>query len=140
MFLRPSLLRSLKPASRKFSTSALTMSASSSSVWAQELPKPIDELNTYLCVLPDFTEGSKRLEIRQQHLEGTTPGHKVGWIVKAGPTFADDSKSKMTGSYFLMREVSVEAARARLSQDIYATGGAWDMSKATIQACGMSKH
>lgn len=35
----------------------------------------------------------------------------------------------MTGSWFLLREESLDKARERLSQDIYATGGAWDMSK-----------
>lgn len=38
----------------------------------------------------------------------------------------------MTGSWMLIREESLTAARARLEGDIYVTGGAWDMSKATI--------
>ena len=69
--------------------------------------------------------------------------------VSAGATFADDHGDyvppKMTGSWcvrlagkmeeadpknrFLLREESLEKARARLSQDVYVTGGAWDMSK-----------
>lgn len=35
----------------------------------------------------------------------------------------------MTGSWFLLREESLDKARERLSQDVYATDGAWDMSK-----------
>lgn len=35
----------------------------------------------------------------------------------------------MTGSWFLLREESLDKARERLSQDVYSTEGAWDMSK-----------
>lgn len=35
----------------------------------------------------------------------------------------------MTGSWFLLREETLEKARERLSRDIYVVGGAWDMSK-----------
>lgn len=35
----------------------------------------------------------------------------------------------MTGSWFCLREESLDKARERLSKDVYATGGAWDMSK-----------
>jgi hypothetical protein len=52
--------------------------------------------------------------------------------VKAGATFNDDSKSKMTGSWFLLREETSQKARERLSKDVYVTGGAWDMSKVRL--------
>lgn len=35
----------------------------------------------------------------------------------------------MTGSWFLIREESLEKARERLSKDVYVLGGAWDLSK-----------
>ena len=55
---------------------------------------------------------------------------ECGWtLVKAGATFKDDDQKVMTGSWFLLREESLEAARQRLSQDVYALGHAWDMSK-----------
>lgn len=77
-------------------------------------------------------------------MEDTKPGMLSGWIVSAGATFADDhgdhTPPKMTGSWFLMREVSKTAAFERLSRDIYVTGGAWDMSKATITAVAIAKH
>lgn len=47
--------------------------------------------------------------------------------VEAGATFADDSRTTMTGSYLLMRGESPEQIKARLSKDIYSEGGAWDV-------------
>ncbi|KAG0664214.1 hypothetical protein C6P46_001678 [Rhodotorula mucilaginosa] len=108
--------------------------------WAQALPRPAEELNTYLANLPDFTHDSKRMSIRPKHLEHAAEGFKLGWIVKAGATFADDSRTQMTGSWFLLREESLDKARERLSQDVYATDGAWDMSKATITPVAIAKH
>lgn len=49
--------------------------------------------------------------------------------MQAGATFSDDTRTKMTGSWYLLREESVEKARERLSRDVYAKGGAWDMSR-----------
>lgn len=126
----------------------LAMSTSSLSAvnpWAEKLPKPIPELGTYLALLPDFIEGSKRMDVRPIHLEHAAAGHANGWIVQAGATFgndpvADGTAPKMTGSWFLLREESLEKARERLSRDIYVTGGAWDMSKATITAVAVAKH
>lgn len=95
-----------------------------------------------------------RMSIRPKHLEHAAEGFKLGWIgaslprvtaplhrlnsylhdarkhtVKAGATFADDSRTQMTGSWFVLREESLEKARERLARDVYATDGAWDMSK-----------
>ncbi|GAA5988378.1 hypothetical protein JCM11641_005455 [Rhodosporidiobolus odoratus] len=114
-------------------------SLSSSSIWHEKPSKPLKEYNTYLATLPDFGQ-SKRMEVRPQHLEDAAVGHANGWIIKAGATFNDDSKSKMTGSWFLLREESMEKARERLSRDVYVTGGAWDMSKATITPVAVAKH
>ncbi|GAA5979942.1 hypothetical protein JCM10908_001472 [Rhodotorula pacifica] len=108
--------------------------------WAQALPKPSEELNTYLASLPDFQEGSKRMSIRPKHLEHAAEGFKLGWIVQAGATFTDDTRTKMTGSWFLLREETLEKARERLAQDVYATDGAWDMSRATITPVAVAKH
>lgn len=97
------------------------------------------------------------LDVRPTHLAHAAVGHKQGWIgpsplprplslapaladagyqrhpltpaVTAGATFADDARTKMTGSWFCLREESLAKARERLSRDVYATGGAWDMSK-----------
>lgn len=50
--------------------------------------------------------------------------------VKAGATFAGEhGSSAMSGSWFLLRERSLEQARDRLSRDVYAKHGAWEMSK-----------
>ncbi|GAA5940352.1 uncharacterized protein JCM15063_002611 [Sporobolomyces koalae] len=109
------------------------------STWSEQLPKPAEEMPTFLCILPDFAD-SKRMSVRPQHLEEAAIGHKNGWIIKAGATFSDDTRTKMTGSWFLLREESAEKAKERLSKDIYVTGGAWDMSKATITAVAVAKH
>ncbi|GAA5853503.1 hypothetical protein JCM8547_002483 [Rhodosporidiobolus lusitaniae] len=137
-----SLLRSTTPrsvfalptAARSFASTAFKMSA-----WSEKPSKPLDELNTYLCTMPDF-EDSKRMDVRPQHLKDAAAGHENGWIIKAGATFLDDTRQKMTGSWFLLREESAEKARERLSKDVYVTGGAWDMSKATITPVAIAKH
>lgn len=86
------------------------------------------------------------MSVRPTHLEHAKAGHQRGWIgelhrfrlsatsspalpaVSAGATFeGEQSGGKMTGSWFLIKEESLDAARARLSKDIYSTGGAWDM-------------
>ncbi|BGP12984.1 hypothetical protein JCM10213_006622 [Rhodosporidiobolus nylandii] len=107
--------------------------------WSDKPTKPLEEYHTFLAILPDF-EDSKRMEVRPQHLKDAAVGHANGWIIKAGATFSDDTRTKMTGSYFVMREISSEKARERLSKDVYVTGGAWDMSKATITPVAVAKH
>ncbi|KDE05051.1 hypothetical protein MVLG_04593 [Microbotryum lychnidis-dioicae p1A1 Lamole] len=105
--------------------------------WAEKPSKPLDQYNNYLCILPDFVEG---LSVRASHLEHAAEGHKNGWIKEGGATFEGAVGSKMTGSFLLLREESKEKALERLSKDIYATAGAWDMSKATITAVAVAKH
>ncbi|SCZ90827.1 BZ3500_MvSof-1268-A1-R1_Chr1-3g02290 [Microbotryum saponariae] len=51
--------------------------------WAEKPSKPLDQYNNYLCILPDFIEGSKRLSVRASHLEHAAEGHKNGWISKS---------------------------------------------------------
>lgn len=58
----------------------------------------------------------------------------------AGATFSDDTATKMTGSWFLLYEESIEKALARLSRDIYTVGGAWDIEKATVTRVAVAKH
>lgn len=70
LHLRPNLLRPLLRSSAvhrsspsfvaHFHSTSLRMSSAPANPWAEPLPKPVEELNTYLAVLPDFTEGSKR--------------------------------------------------------------------------------
>ncbi|KAL8286723.1 hypothetical protein RQP46_004262 [Phenoliferia psychrophenolica] len=126
----------------------MSASAASSSShpnpWAEPLPKPVSEMGTYLANLPDFAE-SKRMSVRPTHLEHAAVGHTTGWIVSAGALFSNDPAATgetpaMAGSWMLIREVSKEAALARLGRDIYTVGGAWDMSKATISAVAVAKH
>ncbi|GAA6010306.1 hypothetical protein JCM10207_005166 [Rhodosporidiobolus poonsookiae] len=102
-------------------------------VWDVPLPLPQGEMKLYHGVLPDFEVGSKRLEVRTAHIEYARVAYKRGWIVAGGAIFSDDSQSTMTGSWILFRALSLADARARLEQDIYATGGAWDMSRAELR-------
>ncbi|KAK4058155.1 hypothetical protein OIO90_000894 [Microbotryomycetes sp. JL221] len=113
--------------------------------WAEPLTKPIEQLNTYLCFMPDFAQGSNRaiqmhvrltkpvanrLKVRSVHLAQSAVGRKVGWTITAGPTFKEEAGSEMTGSYYILREESLQKAKERLSRDVYAVHGAWDLSKA----------
>ncbi|KAM0747908.1 hypothetical protein T439DRAFT_328571 [Meredithblackwellia eburnea MCA 4105] len=113
--------------------------------WADKPTKSIDEMGTYLAWIPDFEEGSKRLQVRDQHLQNSKLGHANGWIIKAGAIFSNDpvatgEKPKMVGSWYVMREESLEKAKERLSKDVYVAGGAWDLSRATYTAVAVSKH
>ncbi|GAA5853508.1 hypothetical protein JCM8547_002487 [Rhodosporidiobolus lusitaniae] len=102
-------------------------------VWDAPLPKPKEQMRLYHGWLPDFGEGkSKRLEVRTAHIVYAAVAYQRGWIVAGGATFADDSQSEMVGSWILFRALDIDDARKRLEQDIYATGGAWDMAKAII--------
>jgi uncharacterized protein YciI len=75
-----------------------------------------------------------------EHLIDAIEGAKNGWIVQAGATFFDDSpEPRMNGSWMLIREKSIEAARAMLSRDLYATSGVWNMEKATIVRTAIAK-
>lgn len=56
----PPVVRTLRPARRSFASSAATAQDSRANPWSQPLPKPAEELKTYLAFLPDFAEGSKR--------------------------------------------------------------------------------
>ncbi|GAA6035275.1 hypothetical protein JCM8097_008794 [Rhodosporidiobolus ruineniae] len=100
-------------------------------VWDVPLP---EGTKLYHGWLPDFDGGrSKRLEVRRAHIEYAQVAFQRGWIVAGGAIFADDtSRTDMVGSWILYRALDLDDAKQRLSQDIYATGGAWDMSKAVI--------
>lgn len=54
----------------RFPTSVARMSttAEKHNPWAQALPRPAEELNTYLANLPDFTQDSKRCRRRPASL------------------------------------------------------------------------
>ncbi|GAA6035267.1 hypothetical protein JCM8097_008790 [Rhodosporidiobolus ruineniae] len=107
--------------------------------WDEALPRPAEGMSSYLCIMPDAAD-SKRMSVRPQHLADAAVGHEKGWIIKAGAMFADDSKQKMVGSWFLIREETLEKAKKRLGGDIYATGGAFDLSKATYTPVAIAKH
>lgn len=46
----------------------------------------------------------------------------------------------MIGSWMLIREESLEAARKRLARDIYAQRGAWDMDSVSRWGSHVTKH
>lgn len=60
LLLLPMLLSRLYTARSVAVHIRLMSSAHNTNPWAEQLPKPVDEMNTYLAVMPDFTEGSKR--------------------------------------------------------------------------------
>lgn len=76
MLFRPRLL----PHLHYLRTLHLTARAmSSNNIWAEPLPKPLSELNFYLCTIPDLAD-SKRLSIRPEHLERAKSGFELGWM------------------------------------------------------------
>ncbi|KAK4058154.1 hypothetical protein OIO90_000893 [Microbotryomycetes sp. JL221] len=100
--------------------------------WDVELPSG-KELGVWLAVVPDLPN-SKRLDVRQQHLDNAKAAFQRGWMLQGGATFAEEHGSKMTGSFILIRGESKQHVKDLLSKDIYTTGGAWDIDNATITA------
>lgn len=49
------------------------------------------------------------------------------------PRAGSEAGSKMVGSWMLTRAVSKEAAVERLSKDVYAKYGAWDMDAVRVE-------
>ncbi|KAM0793056.1 hypothetical protein ACM66B_000543 [Microbotryomycetes sp. NB124-2] len=98
-----------------------------------DVPLPSNDLPAWLAVIPDL-QNSKRLEIRQQHLDNAKAAFARGWLMQGGATFEAEHGSKMTGSFMLVRGQSVSHVKEMLSKDIYTTGGAWDLDNATITA------
>ncbi|KAH6874721.1 hypothetical protein B0T10DRAFT_202320 [Thelonectria olida] len=93
----------------------------------------------FLVVAPDKPgTREKRLEVRNQHFQNMAPhiedgSWKMGGAILNGVP-KDDSPSSLdfAGSTLVVVADSVEAVRAELSTDIYATTGVWDMDKVQI--------
>lgn len=65
--------------------------------------------------------------------------------VEGGATFSadqakEDGTAKMNGSWLIFHAENMEKAREWLENDIYTTGGAWDMSKVEIYSIARAKH
>lgn len=70
-----------------FRSMSTSTTSTISNPWAEPLTKDIDSLGIYLAVIPDFVEGSKRMEVRPLHMEHAAVGHDVGWIGKFNSLF-----------------------------------------------------
>lgn len=69
--------------SSRMSLSTSAWRATAATAWSDPLPAESKELNRYICLLPDFDDAEclkRRLEVRQQHLDGAQEGKKVGRI------------------------------------------------------------
>lgn len=102
------------------------------------------QLYSYMAILPDF-EDSKRMDVRPIHLEDAKKSHAQGILQEGGALFAgdlakEDGSAKMNGSFMLFKAENLEKAREWLEADIYAKGGAWDMSKAQIYSVKVAQH
>ncbi|GAW12998.1 hypothetical protein ANO14919_023740 [Xylariales sp. No.14919] len=93
----------------------------------------------WLVVVPDKAGvHEKRLEVRAQHLAGTKPLAESGFIKTGGAIFnekpetEDASKFSFYGSTLVCVASSKEEILERLSKDIYATSGVWDLDNAQI--------
>ncbi|BGP36900.1 hypothetical protein JCM10450v2_000796 [Rhodotorula kratochvilovae] len=98
-------------------------------VWDVPLPKPADEMKVFHGILPDFKEGSKRLECRPAHIIYAKVAFQRGWIISGGAIFALEDSTEMVGSWIILRALSLQHAREMLEKDVYTTGGAWDPSQ-----------
>ncbi|GAA5890991.1 hypothetical protein JCM6882_008875 [Rhodosporidiobolus microsporus] len=102
-------------------------------VWDVPMP-PVEQLKLYHGWLPDFDGGrSKRCagEVLSFNVVVLTVSFEQARVA-GGAIFADDASTEMVGSWILFRAESLADARKKIEQDIYTTGGAWDMSKAVI--------
>ncbi|PVV03246.1 hypothetical protein BB560_002286 [Smittium megazygosporum] len=90
-------------------------------------------LKTFFIKVYDFTDEealSRRMAVRQQHIEGMKPVYGSGVLVTGGAIL--DDNGKMIGSALILKAESKEAAIELMSNDVYATGRAWDMSTVDI--------
>lgn len=92
----------------------------------------------WLVTVPDHPNAiEKRLAARPKHLDNLKPRIDAGQVVFGGAMLSEQpgegESPKMTGSVMLFKANSEEEVRQLLEADEYTKGGAWDVSKATIQ-------
>ncbi|KAB8069400.1 hypothetical protein BDV29DRAFT_182834 [Aspergillus leporis] len=80
---------------------------------------------------------SKRVEVRQKHLEKIQPLIDAGTIVVGGATFdshdaTEGENPQMTGSMLIVVSESIEDVRKIVEDDVYATSGVWDLERTKI--------
>ncbi|GAA6000420.1 YciI family protein [Rhodotorula paludigena] len=102
-------------------------------VWDVPLPKPAEEMKVFQGILPDFETGSRRMECRPAHIIYAKVAYQRGWIISGGAIFRDEDSTEMVGSHIIFRALNLQHAKEMLAQDVYATGGAWDLSKAELR-------
>ncbi|KAB8246912.1 hypothetical protein BDV35DRAFT_392592 [Aspergillus flavus] len=91
----------------------------------------------FICLVPD-KPGSlqKRLEVRNQHLEGVKPLVQNGSIVCGGGTLdshpAPGETPPFNGSALIVVAENEAEVKALISNDIYTRSGVWDVEKAQI--------
>ncbi|KAE8373450.1 hypothetical protein BDV26DRAFT_272114 [Aspergillus bertholletiae] len=91
----------------------------------------------FICFIPDKPGAlQKRLEVRNQHLEGVRPLVENGSIVCGGGTLDSHPAAGETPSFngsALIAVAETEAeVREMLSKDIYARSGVWDVDNVKI--------
>ncbi|KAB8216844.1 hypothetical protein BDV33DRAFT_206973 [Aspergillus novoparasiticus] len=95
----------------------------------------------FICLVPD-KPGSlqKRLEVRNQHLEGVKPFVQNGSIVCGGGTLeshpAPGETPPFNGSALIVVAENEAEVRELISNDIYTRSGVWDVEKAQIIPVG----
>ncbi|KAI9283933.1 hypothetical protein BC943DRAFT_326671 [Umbelopsis sp. AD052] len=75
---------------------------------------------------------SRRLAVRQKHLEVALPDKRSGYIVTGGAILDSHDSKNMIGSSMVIEGNSEKEIWERLQNDIYCTGNVWDMRTAQL--------
>ncbi|CAI7644340.1 unnamed protein product [Penicillium glandicola] len=91
----------------------------------------------FICILPDNPNVlAIRKQVKGLHYDGIQPLVATGKLVDGGAIFEkhpEEGKDALfRGSVIVYSGDSAEEVRAILEEDIYATSGVWDLSKAQI--------
>lgn len=133
-FLRAAM--SAKPFSTSAAASVGAAATSSSGPWAD---RPTSQrLNRYIVIAPDFTDAdalSRRLAVRQFHLEESRAGKRAGRIELGGALLNKDFNEidaevgptpHMMGSALIVVGESIQDVKDRVMQDQYLRGKVWN--------------
>jgi len=101
-------------------------------------------LPTFYVYAPDYTDGdgySRRLAVREKHLERTTHAIKSGYVKFGGALLSPESLDeagqvkpdrKLTGSTLVVQDKSIQAVREWVEGDPYYINNVWDKEKLVI--------
>jgi uncharacterized protein len=93
--------------------------------------------NEWLVIVPDYPGTlEKRMAVRQQHIDELNAKIEAGEMVFGGATLSESPVKgrplKLKGSAMLLKLETEADVRKWLERDVYAKGGAWDLTNVQV--------